>query len=160
MPMSLNVRWLCLLTLVFVTGCIPMPPKGFLDPIPITVVVTQTAMFKVELDVFSGRPNPQWLLPATDEAYLLEKLQNLPEVSPGRFAEPLGYRGIVVYVSGSKSTTYHVWRNFVIRNVDGQVTAYHDDNSSLEMWLLMSGKPFLQADLFETIQKEIERERR
>ena len=149
--MSQNARWLFLLILVFGAGC--TPSGGFLAP-----VVTQTAMsqMKIELDVFSGRPNPQWSLSASDEAYLLEKLQNLPEIPSKSFDQPLGYRGMVVYRSDNKPTTYRIWKNLITRDVAGEMTAYQDDNRSLEMWLLLSGKPYLEADLFQMIQQDIE----
>jgi hypothetical protein len=50
----------------------------------------------VELDAFSGRPNPRWQLDAKDTEELL-RLQSRLEVSAGRPVEPpgLGYRGFV-----------------------------------------------------------------
>lgn len=52
----------------------------------------------VELDVFSGRPNPQWTLTEQEAGRVEEMLRDLPPAEPGRAAmEPgLGYRGFLV----------------------------------------------------------------
>ena len=160
-PMLRSAKYLCLLILIFGTGCIP--PKGFLEsfltPVPTPVVITQGAMpqIKIELDVFSGQPNPEWTLSADDATYLLGKPWNLPEIPLSHFDEPLGYRGILVYVSGNQRTTYRIWQKVVTKDNDGKMTAYQDSNRSLEKWLLLSGRSSLQIDLFEIVKKEIER---
>ena len=57
-------------------------------------------MLEVELDIFSGMPNPRWLLTQAEERELAERLEAEPEqVSPlatedEQFA--LGYRGLIV----------------------------------------------------------------
>ena len=64
-------------------------------------------MFEVELDIFSGRPNPRWNLTATEEAELVERLldRSVPigpmSISDGK----LGYRGFLVRASGSTAAT-------------------------------------------------------
>ena len=51
---------------------------------------------QVELDIFSGNPNPAWTLSDADSAHFLEKLALLPAASPAEFATNLGYRGFIV----------------------------------------------------------------
>jgi len=57
-------------------------------------------MLEVELDVFSGMPNPTWVLSKRQEAALYERLSAEPsQISPlapsdGRFG--LGYRGLII----------------------------------------------------------------
>jgi hypothetical protein len=65
----------------------------------------------VELDVFSGRENPQWSLDPDAEARVGELLERLGP--PGAPPEPpgLGYRGFVV--SGSAGV-YRVYRGHVL----------------------------------------------
>lgn len=55
--------------------------------------------FQVELDVFSGRPNPTWPLTAEEGRDLLARVGRL---SPGGGPLPagLGYRGFIVYRLG------------------------------------------------------------
>lgn len=48
----------------------------------------------VELDIFSGRPNPRWLLDEEQSRGLVELLASLPPANPAPATEPgLGYRG-------------------------------------------------------------------
>jgi hypothetical protein len=50
----------------------------------------------VELDIFSGRPNPTWTLSGEETSQLLALLANLPSKEAGWPASGLGYRGFVV----------------------------------------------------------------
>jgi hypothetical protein len=64
-------------------------------------------MFEVELDIFSGRPNPRWTLDAREEAELVERLldRTVPYVEPMDTDGYLGYRGFVVRASGATAAT-------------------------------------------------------
>ncbi len=57
-------------------------------------------MLEVELDIFSGMPNPTWVLSKRQEATLTELLSAEPnQISPGRTLNKrfgLGYRGLIV----------------------------------------------------------------
>jgi hypothetical protein len=53
---------------------------------------------EMELDVFSGRPNPRWLLTSTEQRTLEEKLSDLPATTRTRVpAGKLGYRGFYIH---------------------------------------------------------------
>jgi hypothetical protein len=60
----------------------------------------EITMLEVELDVFSGMPNPTWVLPTSQEATLHELLSADPnQISPTARADQrlgLGYRGLIV----------------------------------------------------------------
>lgn len=60
-------------------------------------------MFEVELDIFSGRPNPRWTLDATEERELLARISDrtVPMVSASTTDGYLGYRGFVVVATGN-----------------------------------------------------------
>ncbi|MEV6691404.1 hypothetical protein AB0M35_08040 [Micromonospora sp. NPDC051196] len=55
-------------------------------------------MTDVELDVFSGRPNPRWTLSATQRAHLIDQLRagSVPLLSAAAGESRLGYRGFVL----------------------------------------------------------------
>lgn len=57
-------------------------------------------MLEVELDIFSGMPNPKWVLTRREEGELAERIQAAPEqVSPAFTNEEqfgLGYRGFII----------------------------------------------------------------
>jgi len=71
-------------------------------------------MLEVELDIFSGRPNPVWILSNREERELLERLTAEPsQVSPAQAADEqfsLGYRGFIVRPI---KTDDGVWSNAV-----------------------------------------------
>lgn len=56
-----------------------------------------TGTIAIELDVFSGRPNPGWTLEAAAGQHLLAMLAALPPAHPvGSRLTGLGFRGFVV----------------------------------------------------------------
>ena len=57
----------------------------------------QLSSTQVELDVFSGRPNPSWVLTATEADGLESRLAQLPRSSAPVPAGRLGYRGFIVH---------------------------------------------------------------
>jgi hypothetical protein len=60
----------------------------------------EVIMLEIELDIFSGMPNPTWILPENHEATLYELLSAEPDqISPAARMEQrfgLGYRGLIV----------------------------------------------------------------
>src|SRR5688572_2192114 len=55
-------------------------------------------MLKVELDIFSGRPNPSWVLSGKEEQELIDRVQADPSIMIPVTAPVggLGYRGYIV----------------------------------------------------------------
>jgi hypothetical protein len=51
----------------------------------------------VELDVFSGQPNPHWKPTEDEAAALANRLRELPEAADSAEPPGLGYRGFVVH---------------------------------------------------------------
>lgn len=83
----------------------------------------------VELDVFSGRPNPQWTLTQTEAARVEELLQDLPPAE--KAVEPaLGYRGFVM-TAGKRRIT--VGKGVV--HLEGEQTRTQQDAKGLEAYL-------------------------
>ena len=73
-------------------------------------------MVSVELDAFSGRPNPQWTLSENESASLLESLRDLPPAGPHASPDQLGFRGFVVHNlqrAGGLPGRMRVWSGFV-----------------------------------------------
>jgi hypothetical protein len=55
-------------------------------------------MFYVELDVFSGRPNPRWPLTSEEAEELSARVSRLaPDGGAGKPSTALGYRAFIVY---------------------------------------------------------------
>ena len=149
--MSQNLCLLCLLMLLLAAGC--ASPTNTPTPAPATVAPAQV---QAELDVFSGRPNPQWTLSAEDARRLLDELEKLPQAPAEPFDSLLGYRGILVRVSSAEGvTTYRLWNALVTKEASGQLSAHHDKDRALEEWLLTTGRPYLEEGLYEMVMKEI-----
>jgi hypothetical protein len=51
----------------------------------------------IELDVFSGRPNPHWKPTDEEATALASRLHELPEAADSAEPTRLGYRGFVVH---------------------------------------------------------------
>ncbi|MCS7479852.1 hypothetical protein ACFFQW_18965 [Umezawaea endophytica] len=106
----------------------------------------------VELDIFSGRPNPTWTLPDAEATAFRERLDALAGTASGQVANNLGYRGFVVRTGDEVVTV----QRGLVRRADGGTTTYGTDpNRDLEQWLLDSGKSSLDPDLVTTVEHEL-----
>jgi len=106
----------------------------------------------VELDIFSGRPNPTWTLPDADATAFRDRLDGLAATTSGQVANNLGYRGFVVR-KGEEVVTV---QRGLVRKAQGESISYAaDPNRDLERWLLESGKPSLEPDLVATVEQEL-----
>ena len=106
----------------------------------------------VELDVFSGRPNPTWTLPDAEATAFRERVDGLAGTASGQVANNLGYRGFVVRTGDEVVTV----QRGLVQKARGGTTAYAaDPNRDLERWLLESGKPSLEPDLVTTVEHEL-----
>jgi hypothetical protein len=112
----------------------------------------QEPRITVEVDVFSGRPNPTWQLSAGEARTLLQMLDG---TRSGDSREPcavpgLGYRGLNVKIVGGANLSH--WRVF-----DGCVEqngrAFADPNANVESFILRSMPPDLKSDLAGILPK-------
>lgn len=86
----------------------------------------------VELDAFSGRPNPRWTLTETEAAELRRLITGLaPAPGGGSFSPPgLGYRGF--RLEGADGETYRAYRGLV----QSAVRLLADPDRRVERFLL------------------------
>jgi hypothetical protein len=101
----------------------------------------------VTLEVFSGRPNPEWNLTPTQSAEFERRLAALPAGIAGP-DEPLGYRGFSVR---GRAAPVRVFRGQVMNG--DQLLA--DPGRRLERWLLDSGRSSIDPGLAAHIDSEI-----
>ena len=107
---------------------------------------------QVELDIFSGRPNPTWTLSDADDADLRARLAALPSASAATLHSDLGYRGLIVRLADPAGPQ-------VVRIQRGHVQAdgaeppaegnRADSGRSLERWLLGTGRSGLEPGLYD-----------
>jgi hypothetical protein len=121
-----------------------------------------SAADKVELDIFSGRPNPTWVLTPAQASDLTSRIARLhPATAVGQRPDNLGYRGFIVQTTTASSPSSAMDRTIraysgIVEVVDSTGTAYYrDPQRQIELWLLTSAKPPLGGDLTTQIVKAI-----
>jgi hypothetical protein len=103
-------------------------PRGAERPSPV----------RVELDVFSGRPNPAWDLSPDEEAELARLIAGLPPSRRSLDEGGLGYRGFVIRATtGAEARMPDEVRvhHGVVRVSEGGRVRNHEDTHGLERWL-------------------------
>lgn len=97
------------------------------DPVPVAPVT-------VELDAFSGLPNPRFQLTSSETAELMRRLSDLPVAAGSTLPDArLGYRGFSVEV-GPDDERY-ITSGLVAAIVDGKPTVIRRDNRDAEAYL-------------------------
>ena len=111
---------------------------------------------EVELDIFSGVPNPTWDLDDAEADSFMKQLAALPRAAPRQFSGKLGYRGFIVQCTQGTDAWLVRLQNGIVHISQGAVTTYADDEQRLlERWLLNTGKPYLKAELFQIAEDEL-----
>lgn len=112
---------------------------------------------EVELDIFSGRPNPTWKLSAEETSQFLGLLRELPSTEPGWFDAGLGYRGFAVSFQDpqGRATRVQIYKGIVKRSVEESTEYFADKDRKLERWVLKTGRSELSPDLYEVVAKEL-----
>lgn len=116
---------------------------------------------QIELDAFSGRPNPRWELTETQEAEFLTSLRALrPAQGSHSTADGLGYRGFIVRPNGASVDGYddiRLYRGIVLARRGGHTETFSDPERVLERWLLDSARGHVAESVLQYIQSEIGR---
>jgi hypothetical protein len=91
------------------------------------------------MHVFSGRPDPEWTLPADQARRLRSLAESLPKTDAALPAPPaLGYRGIELRTGEESWTAFH---ELVQRATRSAVEARFDRTREFERALLASAPP-------------------
>ena len=91
---------------------------------------------KLELDVFSGRPNPSWDLSPEEEAELARRLTDLRPVEQAPPDPGLGYRGFLL---SGPSRQVRVYQG-VLTITERGATRHYTDVHRIEAWLAGQAK--------------------
>lgn len=114
---------------------------------------------QVEVDIFSGRPNPRWQLTAQEADEFLRRFQALPQTSSTSPVEGgLGYSGLIVTdVDRSLLGFTEIWvyQGLVIARQDDQSQQLIDHKRRLEQWLFQTGEGQIEAELYQQIGKNL-----
>jgi hypothetical protein len=149
-----RLRFCALLTLHWCSISSVMAVRTWGAPIDDT---EQVKVMRVDIEIFSGRPNPSWTLTAKESADFLALLRKLPKSKAGPIPDGLGYRGLKV--SGLHDTvpgasTITVYNGVaVIRNTIEE--SHEDKGRALERWLLQTGKTRIDKNIFEQVKRDV-----
>jgi hypothetical protein len=119
-------------------------------------VTNMNATSQVELNIFSGRADPSWIITNTETVELIAKIQTLPTIKPSQFTDNLGYRGITIKLN-SNGDFIKVYQGVCQYQFQGKSQFFHDENRQLEKQLLVTGKPHLPENLYNSVLQEIEK---
>jgi hypothetical protein len=118
----------------------------------------------ITLDVFSGRPNPTWLISQKDTAKLYERFANRALVDAKAVEGVLGYRGIVVSAVGDEMLPDGIPGTF---RVGGILPADHalteskhkaltlDESDDAVHWLLSTGLHAVNEEVLAYVKDAI-----
>jgi hypothetical protein len=113
------------------------------------------ARVEVELDIFSGMPNPTWVLTNAEADSFEEQLAAMSRTSATELSGNLGYRGFIVQVTQGANTQLIRIQTGIVHISIGATNVYaYDEDRELERWLLNTGKPHLNNELFQIAEHE------
>lgn len=115
------------------------------------------ALCEVELDIFSGMPNPTWSLTNAEADSFVRRLSALPRTSARELSGNLGYRGFIVQCTqGADTQSVHIQKG-TVRISEGTTNVHAlDKDRALERWLLTTGRPHLKNELFQIAEREFQ----
>ena len=135
-------------------GAPGIPPRG-----AAMAAEAREASMQVEVELYSGRPNPQFTLPPAVAAELRRRLAALPPAAadaPGP-RDGLGYRGLRI-VGGADAAAVVVSAGSVeIEDRAGGVTRRADPGRGLERWLVEAAGGQLPPDAHDALRQDLAR---
>lgn len=112
---------------------------------------------EVELDIFSGMPNPTWILTDEEKDNFVKRLAALERSSISELSGKLGYRGFIVQCMQGENAQLIRVQNGTVQISENATEVYASDkNRELERWLLNTGKPHIDDELFQIAEREQE----
>jgi hypothetical protein len=115
---------------------------------------------EIEVDLYSGRPNPRFALSAAASAGFERRLGALPPLpaDAGGIRDGLGYRGLrVTGLSGGFAKVVVSAGVVEIHDAAGGVTRRADPGRALERWLAEAGSGQLPAADLDAVRDDLAR---
>lgn len=113
----------------------------------------------VELDIYSGRPNPRWTFSFTEAKTVTDLYKSLPAggAAAARIEDGLGYRGFRIF--DSQSNLLAVVQGARVRVYEGATTTPDlriDEARQLELMLFRMSRPHLSPGTFAFLQSQLD----
>jgi hypothetical protein len=116
---------------------------------------------QIELDAFSGRPNPRWELTGAEAEEFLERLRALEPTGGSTAAgDGLGYRGFIARPNGEPSDglgEIRIYGGTVLAQRGGRAERLSDPGRGLERWLLDTARGHVAEPVLSHVRGEIGR---
>jgi hypothetical protein len=110
-------------------------------------------MVRVELDIFSGRPNPVWEL-QDDEVAELESILARSSPLQAKVDPPgLGYRGFIVH----RPDPIRIYKGQILNERNSSQNRLADIGIKLDLWLLEKGRPYLDPGVYDACLDSLSR---
>jgi hypothetical protein len=114
------------------------------------------ARCEAELDIFSGMPNPTWVLTDPEVATLFGVLARMPRTSERAFSGHLGYRGFIVRCTeGADTQVIRVQAGTIQISSRGSDAYARDDDRRLERWLRGRAAVHLKDGPHDSLLREL-----
>jgi hypothetical protein len=114
------------------------------------------AQTEVELDIFSGMPNPTWVLATAQAETLARRVAELPRTAASELSGKLGYRGLVVKITRGTKTRLVRVQSGSVHIVEGDTTIQaRDEGRALERWLIGTGRPHIREDIIKIVERDV-----
>ncbi|MDX2138104.1 MAG: hypothetical protein SF123_08405 [Chloroflexota bacterium] len=111
---------------------------------------------RVELDIFSGRPNPTWEMTAAQAETLTSILREMPtHVGQIPFNDGLGYRGFIIRDSPDFDIAL-AYKGCVSIERKNQKLAISSGERILDHWLLENTRPYIASEVYQLVLTEID----
>jgi hypothetical protein len=139
----------------------PIPFRLWLGPPPQEIGRLDYGLMDVEVDLYSGRPNPRFRLEPTAAAELMRRLAALPP-SSGRatLREGLGYRGLRIDAGATESPVAEIVVSdgvVLVRDRGGTERLMEDTHRRLERWLVEVGTASLDPSELAVLREDLGR---
>jgi hypothetical protein len=123
--------------------------------VSLAIVTMCSTTTSVELDVFSGRPNPTWNLTESQCAEIEQNIAQLPEAVGKSVPSPpaLGYRGLIIHYENQQGVgeSIRIYRGLV----HSTRLQLQDPDRNLEKWLLNTGRKLVDLNMQRYLQTEL-----
>ena len=111
---------------------------------------------EVEVDIFSGTPNPHWTLSESDAAVFISKFSGLRKTAARPRSANLGYRGLIVRMPQEAGRRIYIQNGVVEVRNGTSCTFFLDPHRSLEHWLIEAGRKFLSHEILVAIEDDLQ----